>query len=143
MHQSLSKAVKLIKVADHSAAAQAAVTSATVDTAGYAGVLFMTSFSVAAADNTLKAQQDSAAAMGGAADLLGSSVASGTSDEDVWIDVYAPQERYVRVVAARGTSSTLESIWAILYGAAVEPVSNVLSGTTIGETNYSPAEGTA
>lgn len=138
----LSTSTKFIKVKDHSAAAQTGVTSDIVDTAGYAGVMFFTSFGVAAADNTLKAQQDSAAAMGGAADLLGSSVASGTSG-DAWIDVYAPQERYVRVVAARGTSSTLESIWAILYGPAVEPVGNVTAGTIIGETSYSPAEGTA
>lgn len=139
----LSKAVKIIKVQDHTAAGTSAVTSDTVDTSGYDGVMFITSFGTAAAGNTLKAQQDTDSAMGTAADLAGTSVSSGTSDEDVWIDIYRPRERYVRVVAARGTSSTLESIWAVLYGAAAKPVSNVISGTIIGEAHVSPAEGTA
>jgi len=96
----LSGVVKLIKIADHSTAATSDVTSAIVDTAGYAGVLFITSFGTAAANNTLKAQQDTDVAGATMADLLGTSVASGTSDEDVWIDIYRPLERYVRVVAA-------------------------------------------
>ena len=140
----LSNASKFIKVKDHSAAATSAVTSDAVDTAGFEGVCFLTSFGTAAADNTLKAQQSSDDAVADAyADLLGTSVASGSSDEDVWIDIYRPRERYVKVVAARGTSSTLESIWAILYGAANQPVDNTTTGTIIGELSISPAEGTA
>jgi hypothetical protein len=139
----LSELVKIVKVKDHSAAAQTGVTSDVVDTAGYAGCLFITSFSVAAADNTLKVQSGTNATVTDAADLEGSSVVSGASDEDVWIDVQAPPERYLRVVAARGTSSTLESIWAILYGPAVAPVSNVLTGTIVGEAHFAPVEGTA
>lgn len=139
----LSNAVKFIKVKDHSAAATTDVTSDVVDTAGYEGVVFVTSFGTAAANNTLKVQQDTTSAMSGAADLASTSVASGTSDEDVWIDVYRPRERYLQVVASRGTSSTLESVWAILYGPRVLPVDNTTSGTIIGEQHVSPAEGTA
>ena len=138
----LSSEVKITKVADHSTADTAAVTSAAVDMAGYEGVLFLTSFGSAAANNTLLASQDTAS--GGAyTDLLGTSVASGTSDEDVWIDIYRPLKRYVRVEAARGTSSTLESIWAIQYGGRKQPVDNTTSNTIIGEAHVSPAEGTA
>lgn len=139
----LSGKVKILKVQDHTGAGTSAVTSDEVDTAGYNGVLFITSFGTAAANNTLKAQQDTVTGMASAADLAGSSVASGTSDEDVWIDVYKPLERFVRVVAARGTSSTLESIWAILYEPRTSPVDNTTTGTIVGELHVSPAEGTA
>lgn len=139
----LSNFIKLTKVADHSAAGVTDVTSAEVDMAGYEGVLFISSFGTAAANNTIKAQQDTVTGMASAADLLGTSVASGTSDEDVWLDIYRPRERFVRVVAARGTSSTLESIWAIQYGGRKQPVDNTTSGTIIGEAHTSPAEGTA
>lgn len=139
----LSARTKWIKVKDHSTAATSDVTGDTVDTAGYDGVMFVTSFGTAAANNTLKAQQDSDSAMGTAADLLGTSVTSGTSDEEAWIDIYRPQERYVRVVGLRGTSSTLESIWAVLYDPKVMPVDNTTTGTIAGELHASPAEGTA
>lgn len=138
----LSSEVKITKVADHSVAAQTAVESTAVDMAGFEGVLFLTSFGTAAADNTVKASQDTAS-NGSFTDLLGTSVASGTSDEDVWLDVYRPLKRYVRLEAARGTSSTLESIWAIQYGVRKLPVDNTTSGTIIGEAHVSPAEGTA
>lgn len=140
----LSASVKLIKVKDHSAANTTAITSDSVDTAGYEGVIFMTSFGTAATDNTLKAQQSSddgsADSFG---DLEGTSVTSGSSDEDVWIDIYKPRERYVRVVSARGTSSTQESVWAVLYGPRSLPVDNTTTGTIVGEAHTSPAEGTA
>jgi len=143
----LSSRIKLIKVSDHTTAGTSAVDSAAVDLAqdgGYESVLFLTSFGTAAAGNTLNAAQSSDDAVADAyADLVGTSVTSGTTDEDVWIDIYRPQERYIRAEAARGTSSTLESIWAILYGARKIPVDNTVSGTIAGEAHNSPAEGTA
>lgn len=135
---------KIIKVKDHSTAATSAVTSDIVDTAGYERVTFLTSFGTAAADNTVKIQQDTDSAGGTMADLEGTSVVSGTSDEDVVVTIVKPRERYVRLVAARGTSSTLESVWAILSGPVRElPVDNTTSGTITGELHVSPAEGTA
>lgn len=138
----LTNAVKITKVKDHSTAATSAVESDYVDMAGFEGVVFITSFGTAASGNTLLAAQDSASG-GSYTDLEGTSVTSGTSDEDVWIDVYRPTKRYVRAEAARGTSSTLESIWAIQYGARVQPVDNTTSGTIAGEAHVSPAEGSA
>lgn len=141
----LSNHVKITKVKDHSGAATSAVDSDAVDMAGFDGVIFLTSFGTAAANNTLKAAQsaDSAGSPDDFSDLANTSVSSGTSDEDVWIDIYRPRKRYVRVTAARGTSSTLESIWAIQYRGRKAPVSNVLAGTIVGEAHVSPAEGTA
>lgn len=138
----LSNSIKITKVKDHTADGTTAVNSTEVDMAGYDGVIFISSFGTAAAGNTINAAQ-CATSDGTYDDLLGSSVTSGTSDEDVWLDIYRPQDRYVRAEFARGTSSTLESVYAIQYGAKKLPVSNVLSGTIIGEAHVSPAEGTA
>lgn len=137
----LSGQVKLTKVKDHSTAATSAVDSDSVDMAGWEGVLFVTSFGTANADNTVNLAQSSDDSS--FTDLEGTKVSSGSSDEDVWLDVYMPAERYVRLEAVRTASSTLESIWAIQYGPSKLPVDNTTSGTIIGEAHVSPAEGTA
>lgn len=143
--QNLSSQVKLTKVADHTAAGTTDVESAILDMQGYEGVIFFTSFGTAAADNLLKIQQNTANSTSGMADLTGTGVTSGASpsNEDVWSEVYRPRERYVRCIAVVDTSSTVESIWAIQYGARVVPVDNTTSGTIEGEMAASPAEGTA
>lgn len=141
--QNLSSLVKLTKVADHTTAGTTDVESAILDMSGYEGVLFITSYGTAATNNILKAQQDDVNSAGGMADLTGTGVASGSSDEDVWLDVYRPQKRYVRCIAVVDTSSTVESIWALQYGAREMVVDNTTSGTIIGEIHASPAEGTA
>lgn len=138
----LSDRIKITKVSDPTIAGTTAVESTAVDMAGYGGVLFLTSFGTAAANNTILASQDVASG-GSFTDLLGTSVTSGTSDEDVWLDIVAPRKRYVRVEIARGTSTTLGDIWAIQYGPAAEPVDNTTSGTIVGEAHLAPAEGTA
>jgi hypothetical protein len=136
--------IKLTKVKDHSAAATSAVNGDGVDMTGYDGVLFFTSFGTAASNNTVNlAQSDDDGSSDDYTDLEGTSVASGTSDEDVWVDFAHPTKKYVRLEAARGTSSTLESIWAIQYNARALPVTNVVSGTIIGEKHNAEAEGTA
>jgi len=135
---------KLIKLADHSTAATSDVTSAAIDTQGYGGVFIFSSFGTAASGNTVKAQySDDDAATDAYSDVVGTSTTSGTSDEDVWLEIKRPAKRYVKAVFARGTSSTLESIWAILYNPTNVPVDNTTSGTIAGEAHVQPAEGTA
>ena len=137
----LSNQAKIIKVSDPTADGTTAVNSAGVDMSGYDGVLFLTSFGTAAANNTVNAAQGSDNST--FVDLEGTSVSTGTSDEDVWLDIHKPTDRYVRLEAARGTSSTLGDIWAIQYGARKQPVDNTTSGTIAGELHVSPDEGTA
>lgn len=142
----LSDCVKITKVSDHSAAGTSAVDSSAVDMTGYDGVLFVTSFGTANANNTVKLAV-SATSGGSYADLAGTSVASGSSDEDVWIDmtggVADAAKPFVRLTAARGTSSTLESIYAIQYKARSLKQTNSVTGTIVGEQHNAPAEGTA
>ena len=90
----------------------------------------------------LKAQQDADSAFGTAADLAGTATAFATAvaaDGMAVLDIYQPQERYVRPVLTVGNFGTARPamILAIQYGAKVMPQSNV------GEFHQSPAEGTA
>lgn len=133
---------KFVKVADHSAASTASVTSAIVDTAGYQGVVFLTSLGTANATNTMKVQQNTANQTTGMADLAGTEITSGSSDEDLVITVHQPQERYVQAVVSRGASSTCESIWAVLYGGVAGIAATAVTGTAAAEQHVSPAEGT-
>lgn len=145
MPSNLLSRCKLVKVADHTANGTSAVTSSIVDTAGYQGVVFFTSVSTAAADVSLKVQQNTANETTGMADLEGTSVVSGASpsNEDMIVEVRRPQERYVQCVVTRTTSTTCESIWAALYGGDAQIDDNSVSGTQIAEVLASPAEGTA
>ena len=117
----------LKKVKDHSATTTDAVNSDIVDTAGYQGVCFFTSLGTANATNTMKVQQSATNATDDMLDLTGTSVTSGTTDEDLIIEVRRPTDRYVRVVVSRGATTTCESIWCILYGQGGRIASN--SGT--------------
>lgn len=134
---------KWVKVADHTAAGTSDVTSTIVDTAGYQGVVFVTSLSTANATNTLKVQQHTANQTTGMADVTGTSIASGTTDEDIIVEIHKPTERYLQVVVARGASTTCESVWACLYGGDNKLSSNSVAGTQIAELHVSPADGTA
>lgn len=141
----LSDQVKIIKVQDHTTAGTSDVNSDGVDmqqSGGFDGVLFLTSFGTAASGNKINAAQG-ADNSSDWVDLEGTSVSSGSSDEDVWLDIQHPTDRYVRLEVVRGTSSTLESIWAILYRGRSCPVDNTTLGTIIGEAHNAPAEGTA
>jgi hypothetical protein len=134
---------KLVKVADHSASGTSDVVSAIVDTAGYAGVVFITSLGTANATNVITVQQNTANQTTGMADLTGSKVTSGTSDEDLIVEIHQPIERYLQATVARGAASTCESIWAILYDGTPGAAANSVSGTQIAELHVSPIEGTA
>src|SRR6266540_4685589 len=104
----LSNAVKITEHIPTTATGTTTFTGTAVDMANFDGVLFVCKFSTAAANNTLKAQQDTVVGMGGVADLAGSSVVVGASDEIVWIDLFKPQERFVRAAALRGTTTVIE-----------------------------------
>lgn len=145
----LTEFAKWTKVADHTAAGTTDVESASVDMAedgGWDGVVFFTSFSVAAADNSLKVQQSSDdGSTDSFGDLEGTGAVTGTSPsyEDIVVDVLRPTKRYVRAKAVVDTSSTVESIWAVRYRSRTRPVTNTVSGTLLAEQHSSPAEGTA
>jgi len=138
----LSSTIQILEHIPTTATGTTTITGTAVDMANWDGVLFVCKFSTAAANNTLKAQQDTVVGMGGVADLAGSSVVVGASDEIVWIDLFKPQERFVRAAALRGTTTVIEWCIAIQYTARLKPASNALAGTIAGKLLASPVEGT-
>lgn len=144
MSKNLSSEVAISQGMATSGANTTDVNGTIIDMANYEGCLFVVKFGTAAADNTIHAQQDDAVGGGTMADVTGSAVAlGGASDEIVWLDYYRPRERYIRVVADRGTSTTVDWGVAIQYGPRKLPVDNTTAGTIAGEQTTSPAEGTA
>lgn len=125
-------------------AAATDVTSSAVDMANVESVTFVGVFGTGAANNTLKLQQSTDLA-GTYTDLAGTSVAlGGASDEVVAVEVRNPTKQYVRAVAVRGTSSTLDALLAITTGfRSSTQATNSVVGTIASETHASPAEGTA
>lgn len=134
---------KIIKVSATVSTGTSAVVLTAVDTLGYEGVMFLASIGSANAGNGIKVQQGQASGMGDASDLAGSAVMSDGTQTDLVADVYQPLERYVRCVVIRaGTTTTVEAVWAILYGPRTVPVTNVTAAQAA-EFSLSPDEGTA
>jgi len=143
----LSQNVKIRLIEVYTAAGTSAIDSAEVDMLGYDGVVFLTTLAVANAGNYVKAQQDTVTGMGSAADLLGTKVTPTANNEAVWLDIYKPLERFVRLYVTRTASSACGEIYAIQYCGRIKPegatVANVVTDTVIGELHVSPIEGTA
>ncbi len=122
------------------------INGAILDMAGYENVMAIITFGAitAGAATSIKMQQDTAAAMGGAADLAGTkqTIADTDDDKTFYLDIIKPQERYVRLVVNRATqNAVVASAIYLQYNGVKKPVAH---GTNVsGETHVSVAEGTA
>ncbi len=138
----LSQNVKVTKVHAYEGAAGSDHNTDILDMASWDGVMWIGSIGTAAANNGIKAQQDTDVAGGTMADLEGTKILSDATQTDFVLDLYRPTERYVRAVIIRGTSTTIESVWAIQYRGRKAPVENDTTAQAH-EVHASPAEGTA
>jgi len=137
----ISTRIKLRRTDAATVTGTSAVNSTGVDTAGFDGVLLFTTIGTAASNNTVHAAQgDDNSSF---ADLEGTSVVATGNGEVVWLDIYKPTDRYVRLEITRGTSTTVGEIYAILYEGSKLPIDNLVDDTIIGELHISPDEGTA
>ncbi|MHB8459116.1 MAG: hypothetical protein ACYDAK_05310 [Candidatus Limnocylindrales bacterium] len=115
-----STKTKVIRAINAIAAGVTTVNGATVDTAGFQGVRFITALGaiLATSVTSVKLQDGNAANMSDAADVAGSGLnvtAGGADDNSIFIhDVYRPVKRYMRVVVLRATAN------ATVDGAIVE-----------------------
>lgn len=137
----LIKQVKLRLNKASSPSATTAVNGDTVDMQGCDGVLFVATIATANAGNYLKAQQSAAANMSDAADLAGSKVVAAADGEVVALDIFRPQERYVRPVVVRGAATIVGEIYAIQYDARMLPQDNNVTGAILATLLISPDEG--
>lgn len=121
---------------------------AVFDMSGLEGVLMVVKFATIAsgATTSIKAQQGQQSDLSDAADLAGTKISVADDDDDqiFIIDLYRPQERYVRVVVDKdGSNAAAESAIYIGYGARDKPVALTLANEVTYELHVSPAEGTA
>ena len=138
-----SKVVQAVTVTA-GAAGTTAINSTAIDMSGFGGVCFIVQFGaiVAGAATSLKAQQDTTAAMSTAADIAGSNQTILDTDDDkvFYLDIRSPQKDFVRLVISRATQNATCSAIAVLYRARVHPVTH---GTGVAGTRFiAPAEGT-
>lgn len=139
--------IKIVKALDYAEAA-ADRAGATLDMAGFDGVLMIVQFAAIAgsAVTSIKAQQDSDSGMGTVADLTGTAITVADDDDNqiFVIDLYRPTERYVRVYVDKDTShNSAESAIYIQYQAHERAFSGSVTDLVTAEAHMSPAEGTA
>jgi hypothetical protein len=138
----LSEQIK-ISVDGPTVAGTTEVDSTPVDMNGFDGVLFLVQLGTAAANNTVKAQEDTVVGMGTVQDLAGSSLASSAvaTLKTLVLDVKRSTKEFLRVAVLRGTSTTVDSIVAIRYNARTLPAAQVAANVALKQLG-SPAEGT-
>lgn len=144
----LTKNVKVTRVMDAVAAGTTDQNSSEVDMKGFEGVMFIAAFGAidATAVTSVKAQQGAVTGMGDAADLAGTSISVADDDDNkvVVLDIYRPQERFVRCVIDRGTANAvIDGVIAIQYGPREKPTTHDATTVVGTEVHASPAEGTA
>jgi hypothetical protein len=116
------------------------ITGAAVDMAGYNGALFIVRLGSPATNNNLKITQCDTTG-GSYADLTGTLVGNHATDSPLIVDVYRPQEQFLKYVVTRGTTSTIDVVTIVQYGARLRPT--VQPSGTQAEKYINPAEGTA
>ena len=142
--KSLLKGAKITEVISATVTGTTNINGTVVDMANFEFVAFITSLGTAAANNGHKVQQGTTANASDQADLLGSSLLCNNAAGKVLMsEVLHPQERYVRPVVIRGTTTTINSVLAIQWGPRTTPIDNNVVDVQAAETHVSPAEGTA
>lgn len=142
MARQFSNFCKLVIAKATTTSEAADATTDVIDTAGYKGIVFLTSIGTANATNTMTIQQSTATDATTFADLASTKVSSGTNKNNLAVDICRPTERYVRAVIARGAATAICPVWAILYGGDAIGDSSV-AAKLVHEFYYAPAEGTA
>jgi hypothetical protein len=134
----LSEGIK-VTVSAPTATGTSAISGAILDMAGYDAVMWIARLGSPAANNNLRAQQDTDPAGGTMADLAGTLVTHATNNV-LMLDLQRPLERFVRCQITRGTSTTIDTLVAIQYRARQRPT---VQPTSVLEQFASPLEGTA
>jgi hypothetical protein len=135
-------AASFIKLVDHTAAGTTVVFSPGIDMAandGYEGVVFITAFGTANALNYVYAQSSDDNITYG--DFTSGTVTGNRAGNGnyVRLNVRRASKRYLRVYVGRGSSTTLESVWAVRYGARRQPAANANSVVGAGGTDVNLA----
>jgi hypothetical protein len=136
----ISKITKQVHVLNAVAAGTSNQTGTHVDMQGFDGVMFLADIGTLTATQvtSMKAQGGNASNDSDQADISGAATAAmadGDSNKMLILDVFRPQQRYVRPVVLRGTANAvINCVIAILYQADKMPVpadATVSQGATV------------
>ncbi len=148
MFHNLAREVKVTRVMNAVAAGTTDQESSTVDMQGFDGVMFVAAFGTITTNavTSVKAQQGALSNGSDGADLVGTGITVADDDDNqvAIIDIYRPQERYVRCVIDRGTqNAVIDGVLAIQYKGRRQPTTHDSTTVIAAESHNSPAEGTA
>ena len=115
------------------------ILSAAYDMNNFEGITFIVRLGTPAANNSIKVSQ-CATSGGSYADLTGTSVTHATNNQ-LMVTVGRPSKQYIKCNVVRGTSTTIDSLVAIQWGA--KNVRPVTQPTSTSEEYTAPLEGTA
>src|SRR5215467_2725378 len=62
-------------------------------------------------------------------DLAGTKVTHATNNQ-LMVDVYKPQKQFIKISVARGTSTTIDALVVVQYGARNRPVTQPAASTS-------------
>jgi hypothetical protein len=117
------------------------ITSSAIDMSGFEGALFICRLGSPATNNNIRIKQCDTTG-GTYADLTGTLVGNNATDNPLIVEINRPLEGFLKWEVTRGTTTTIDAVTVIQYGAkGVRPVTQP-SGTQ-SEKYYHPAEGTA
>jgi hypothetical protein len=120
------------------AAGTSTIDSAAYDMQGFRSICFIVRLGTPAANNNIRLRQD--VASGGAyADLAGTLVNDAVKNQHM-VDLTRSGKQFIKCRITRGTSTTIDGVIAIQYGARNRPVTQP---TSVMEIWNAPAEGTA
>ena len=142
----LGKNIKITKCLDYDTGS-AVREGATLDMQGFDGVLAIMHCADIhnSAVGDLHFETATQANFSSGQDLANTAIAvAGTDDDDLFvIDLYRPQERWIRAVVTKDTSNTAaESVVYVQYTGRKGPIDNTEAGEVTYELNISPDRGT-
>ena len=145
MHQQLGRDIKFsaILIDGLAAGTDDTTNGASVDMAGYEGVIFVAVVGDVTATGVYTLHVETSSDDSTFNDLEGTSTTKTTGDSDELLisEIHKPRERYLRPVQARATANIITGgVFAIQYGPAKTPVTQDTTVTI--EHHVSPAEGT-
>ncbi|HEY9713247.1 MAG TPA: hypothetical protein V6C72_07240 [Chroococcales cyanobacterium] len=136
----ISEKAQFTQVSAAVAAGTTAGHSSSIDRANAEGVAFLASFGTAASGNYFNLEDSDDNSNFNA--VAGSkAVDSGGAKTSFVLDCFRGLKRYVRVAWTRGTSSTVEAVWAITYDKHNVPPVNATSSQVLMQ-SLSAADGT-
>lgn len=147
MASGISERIKLVSALDY-ASGTATRNGAVADMRGWDGIMAIYKFATIAAGATarVKWQQGETSNLSDGADLVDTEIVADSDDDNqiFALDLFMPNERYVRTVVVKdGSLASAESAVYLLYGPRTYPTTLNVTDLVTAEQHNTPDEGKA